>query len=110
MKFKRFLLNEEGIITSALKIPEPEIGGKYEDIEVEGYLKDLKLAIDKQKKIAESAGDDRKDVEIATLKDLTDKLEKWENWEEEVKAPERPVQEPPEGQEPPQQQQGQEEE
>lgn len=107
MRFRRFLITEENIIQAALKIPEPEIGGKYEDIEVETYVKKLQMAVDKQKKIAEDAGDDRKEVEVSTLKDLTDKLEKWKNWKKEVKAPKRPAPEgapggaPPEGEAPP---------
>lgn len=78
MKYMKYL-KENDAIQTALNLPEPEVGKKYADEEVERYLKIIQTALEAMKNKKEN------DTNDSIEEDLRDKKSKWENVDKETK-------------------------
>ena len=78
MKFKRYI-TEENIVTKALGLPEPKVGGSYADEKVKRYLDIIDQALKAMGKKEEN------DTNDAIVQDLRDKKKKWSNVDKETK-------------------------
>ncbi len=76
MRLKYYL--KENTIGDALAIEEPEVGKKYGDALVAGYIETLEAAIEEADGLP--TGSDKN----AIIADLQDKLDKWKNLEKEL--------------------------
>jgi hypothetical protein len=78
MKFKKYL-TEENVISKALALPEPEVGGEYPPEKVKRYLELINKALEAMKNKEENETND------AIVQDLRDKKKKWSNVDKETK-------------------------
>ena len=100
MKFLKYI-NEENIVTKALGLPEPKVGGDYADEKVKRYLDIIEQALKAMSKKEEN------DTNDAIVQDLRNKKKAWQNVDKETKPvkvkKEEPVEPPEEEPEEPQQ-------
>jgi hypothetical protein len=93
MKFLKYI-TEENVVSKALALPEPKVGGSYPDEKVKRYLDLIDQALNAMKKKEEN------DTNDAIVQDLRDKKKKWSNVDKETKPikvkKEEPVEPPPE--------------
>ena len=102
MRYHNFL--NEDVVSKALALGEPKVGGEYPSEKVKRYIKMIDDALAAMKNKEENETND------AIVQDLRDKKKKWSNVDKETE-PKKTKQEepPPEQQEPPPEQQQQEE-
>jgi len=91
MRLSQFLKENE--VSSALNITEPEMGKKYDEEQIRGYLSKIKAAV---KSLRSEPDSEAKDSKMA---DLLDKKSKWENVNTET-TPEEPAPDGEDGGEP----------
>jgi len=103
MRYFRYL-TEENVISKALNLPEPKVGGDYPPEKVKRYIKIIEDALAAMANKEESESND------AIVSDLRDKKSKWKNVNKETKPtktklevpPDQEEEPPPEQEEPPQ--------
>lgn len=89
-------LGEEGdVVSKALGLPEPKVGGDYPSEKVRRYLKIIDNAIKVMMKKEESDAND------AIMSDLRDKKKKWKNVDKETEPTRTKLEVPPDQEEEP---------
>lgn len=96
MKLLKYL-TEENVVSKALSLPEPKVGGDYAPEKVKRYIEMINKALDAMKKKEEN------DTNDAIVQDLRNKKKAWQNVDKETKPvkvkKEEPVEPPPEEEE-----------
>jgi hypothetical protein len=88
----RNYLTEEDIVTKALELPEPEVGGDYAPEKGKRYVEIINKALDAMKKKEENDAND------AIVADLRNKKKAWKNVDKETKPVKTVKEIPPEQQ------------
>jgi hypothetical protein len=104
---EKYLGEEQNIVSKALALPEPKVGGEYPSEKVKRYLKIIDNAIKAMMKKEESDKND------AIMEDLRDKKSKWKNVDKETEPTKTKLELPPDQEEeppPPPQGKGQDQE
>ncbi len=93
MKYYNFL--NEDVISKALNLPEPKIGGDYASEKVKRYIKMIEAALSAMKKKEENDAND------AIVQDLRNKKKAWQNVDKETKPVKTKTEVPPDQEEQP---------
>ena len=91
MRYFRYL-TEENIVSKALNIPEPKVGGDYPPEKVQRYIETINKALEAMKKKEENDAND------AIVQDLRNKVKSWQNVDKETKPIKTKKEVPPEQQ------------
>lgn len=86
---------KEDVVSQAMDIPEPKVGGDYPSEKVNRYIEIINKALQAMTKKEENEAND------AIVADLRDKKKKWSNVDKETKPKKTKTEPPPEQQEPP---------
>lgn len=86
MRYFKYLT--EDVVSSALSLPEPKVGGNYPPEKVKRYISMIEKALSAMSNKEESESND------AIVADLRDKKSKWKNVKSETK-PKKTINEPP---------------
>jgi len=95
MLIEKYLGEQESVISKALGLPEPKVGGEYPSEKVARYIKIIDNAIKAMAKKEESDAND------AIMEDLRDKKSKWKNVDKETKPTRTKLEVPPDQEEEP---------
>jgi hypothetical protein len=95
MLIEKYLGEQESVISKALSLPEPKVGGEYPSEKVARYIKIIDNAIKAMAKKEES------DTNDAIMEDLRDKKSKWKNVDKETKPTRTKLEVPPDQEEEP---------
>ncbi len=93
MRFNSYLT--EDVVSKALAIPEPDVGGNYAPEKAKRYVEIINKALESMRSKEESDAND------AIIQDLRDKKSKWSNVDKSTKPTKTKQEDPPPEQEPP---------
>lgn len=86
---EKYLGEQEDVISKALSLPEPKVGGEYPSEKVKRYIKIIDNAIKAMMKKEENDKND------SIMEDLRDKKSKWKNVDKETKPTKTKLEVPP---------------